>query len=302
MSWLFFAIVARFLWACTNIIDQYLVRYVEGRSILVIMTIENLMTLPALIVLAYFTGIPIEIKPVTVLWLLSGALINSIALLPYFAALKHDEAHNAIPLMEMTPVILTILAYIVFDDKLNAMQFVGASLVIGGGFLFAWDFKHGRIRLKTALYMAACSLCFATYQLTLRYGAHEVPPWTVMLVMYVGYFAGFSILFAVMPKVRRQVFESVRRSKGKVLAYAWVEDCFAVLANLCLVTAFALAPKAGQVAALSATQPIFVLMITAVLGFLLPKHCPHLKWDWEMKIKCLLLLIITGGVVLLKAN
>jgi drug/metabolite transporter (DMT)-like permease len=223
-------------------------------------------------------------------------------LLPYFLAIRDDDAHNAIPIWELTPVFLTFFAWLLFDDVLTGMQLLGAAVVIAGGFLFSWDFGKSRIRLRTFLLMSLSAFCFAIYQLALRFGALNETIWNTMLIIWIGNFVCAVVLFAVLPLQRKLFIESVRTSGGRILMIAFGEEILATGGNVSLVAAFALAPKAGQVGALSATQSIFVLLISAVLGFLLPQYYTRVVWGREIKIKCLLLCVIAGGVVLLKSS
>jgi drug/metabolite transporter (DMT)-like permease len=302
MSWLFYAIAARFFWAHSNLIDQYMVRFAARRSALVVIMAEYLILLPTIIILACIVGVPRSLKPASLVWIGAGAVINVVALFPYFLALRDDEAHSAIPLMELTPVILTFLAWLIFGDTLGRVQLLGAALVIASGFLFTWDFEHGRFKLRTIMLMAASSLCFAIYQLALRYGAQNESIWNVLLIAWTGYFLSAVVLFIALPAQRRLLVESVRESRGKILIIALGEETFSCAATLCLVAAFAIAPRAGQVAALSATQPIFVMLISVFLGLFLPRYYQRLVWSKELKIKCLLLLAIAAGIALLKSN
>jgi drug/metabolite transporter (DMT)-like permease len=299
MSWLLLAILARLLWAGTNLMDQYMVRYTAQQSGTAVLIIEFLVNLPVIICLICINGVP-SMQAGILFWLIVGMLSNLMALIPYFLALKKDDAYNAIPIMELTPVVLTFLAWVVFGDKLNGTQLAGAAMIITGGFLFACDFKHGRFRLRTTLLMVASSVCFALYQLALRYGAQNEAVANVVLVVFAGNFICALLMFVALPRQRALVIQSVRQSRGKILLVGFVEELMAISANICLVAAFAVAPRAGQVSALNASQPVFVLLISFALGFWLPRHYPKLVWDWEMKIKCLLLLVIAGGVILLK--
>ncbi len=301
MSWVFFAILARFLWACTNFVDQYTVRISGHNSPLAFVIIVYILLFPIPVGLALFYGSPLAVHPASLIWIGAGAVLCMLSLFPYLMAIKSDAAHNVIPLFEMIPVFVTLLAYILFGDKLGGRQLAGAALVLTGGFFFSWDFKHGHIRLRTLLLMAAASFGYAFYQLSLRYGAASEPVWLVVFWLGTGLSVTASIIFIVAGKARRLFFDSVRRTKGKILAVAFIQNLTDFAATASLTAAFAQAPGAGYVAALSGTQSIFIFIISLVLGRFYPRHYVRLEWDHDMKIKCCLLAVMVGGIVLLKS-
>jgi drug/metabolite transporter (DMT)-like permease len=302
MSWLILAIAARFFWACSNILDQYMVRFSGHQSMIALFITQHLFVLPFIIGLGIYIGWPIPIHLASLVWIGVGVAAYLGALYPYFTALKKDDAHHAIPFMELIPIFLTIMSYLVFGDKLVGNQLIGAAIVIVSGFLFSWNFKTRKIRLRAVLLMAAAAFGYAVYQLSLRYGAAAEPVWSVAFFVYCGFFLSGMTMFIAASRPRRLFFQSIRASHGKIAAVAITQNLADMAASISLVTAFAKAPGAGYVAALNGTQPIWVLLISTVVGLFLPKYFPRLVWDREMKIKCLLLLIMAGGIGLLTAS
>jgi uncharacterized membrane protein len=302
MSWLFYAIMARFFWACCNMFDHYLARAFGKLSVLGVIIAENIIFFPVILLIALLAGVHPTLNMNSLLWLSLGVVANMASWFPYFIALRHDQVQNVVPLYELTPVLVTLLAWVLFRDEPTGTQLLGALLVVGGGFAFSWDFRFGHIRLKTLLLMSAAAFLCALYQLTLRFGTHHESPWDIALFLFLGFYIGSLILFAALPYARQSFLQGVRRSKGKVLAIAFAEGAVAFLANACIIAAFAKAPKASQVAALAGTQPFFVLLISIPLGFWLPRYFTRLEWNREIKIKCLLLLAIAGGIILLKTS
>jgi drug/metabolite transporter (DMT)-like permease len=298
MSWLLLAILARFFWACCNMTDQFLTRFTGNTSVIGIMIAESLVFFPIAALIAFVSGVPLALTTHSMLWLSLGVVVNMACVFPYLLALKHDEAHNVIPFFEFVPVFVTLLAWVLFDDKMTGTQLCGAALVVAGGFLFSWNFEHGHFHVRTLLLMGLSSILFAVYLLILRFGVQNESPWSIMMFVFMGFFISALLLFAAVPVGRRSFLQSLRVSKGAVLLVALGEESMAFLANVCIAIAMIKAPKAGQVAALSGIQPFFILLISMVLGALLPRYYAGLVWSREMKIKCLLLTVMAAGIVL----
>ena len=220
MSWLIYAILARFFWACSNVMDQYMARYSGHDSIAGLLILQHIFQPPFIIGLFLYifqtTGAPPILHLYSMLWLGAGVILSFVALVPYFLALKKDDTHNVIPFYELVPVFLAFFSWLLFGDRLVGLQLLGAALVVGGGFLFAWDFKHGHIRRRTLGLMTISSLCYTVYQLGIRYSSHNRSVWSMAFFMSCGFFLGALVILITAPKPRRLFITSIHRSRGKI--------------------------------------------------------------------------------------
>lgn len=297
--WIVFALLTRFFWACCNLLDQYITRSSGHHSVLALLILENLVILPSIIVMLFIVDHPFSIQPQSLIWIAFGVIANISALFPYLLALKTDDARNAVPFFELTPVILMVLAWVVFGDSMTAVQMAGVAIIVISGFLFSWDFSKSYFKLRTALLVGLSAVLYGLYQLALRYGAHNESIGRVTLFVSIGLFLGGVLIFFVVPYARHLFIESVQRSRGKILLIALGNDILSRLALLSLVIAFALAPGAGFVGALSASQPVFVLILTVLMSFWRPDLHPRVEWNKDLKIKMVLMLVMGVGAVLL---
>ncbi len=161
MSWLFFAIAAPALFAITNFIDKFIIeKHVEDIVALTIVSgaISFLFGL-IILTLAHF---PFLGWGVIILVLVSGAL-GELALLPYFKAMKLDDASRILPLFQVIPFLILILAYIFLGEQLSGGQLFGFCFILIGGFLLSLkklDMKVFSLR-PSFWYMMLSSLLYA---------------------------------------------------------------------------------------------------------------------------------------------
>jgi len=286
------------LWACCNAIDQHLGRVHRTHQSIAALAMVFSCMLPFAFV-AYSLAAPITFNSSTIFWIGIGTALNLIALIPYYRALALDEAYNVVPYMEITPVLLTLLAVVINNEVLTSHQALGIALTIGCGFLFSWDFHKGRFHFRTLAIVAAASVFFAGYQFCLKQAAVIDDTWTVAFYYAVGQsFCGFLSLILFAP-LRREVISTASRTRGVSIALAVLTNMFSFLALASLVRAFALAPSTGHVAGLSGAQPIFSLLIGQLLGKFLPRFFTKLSFGHELGYKLLLIGGIAYGVYLI---
>lgn len=283
-------------------IDQHLSRYFGQGSTLSVALLQNMMALPSLLIMMMIAGVPAYPGLASLLWIGTGAAVSMLALIPYLRALQIDEARNTSPLFEFTPVFVMLMAWAVLGETMTVHQMAGALIVISCGFLFVWDFNHNRIKRQTLLLMLASSFLYAFNQLAMRYVSQDMNPWDVAIFFSAGCFISGIILSVCQPQAVQNLVKGVRKGKGVLMAMAVFEETLSRVAFVCLVYAFALAPTAGHVAALSAVHPVFVMILAMIIGSFSHHHFPKVSWDRDTKIKCVLLAGIVGGIYLLRSG
>lgn len=302
MAWLLLAVFVRFLWACTNMIDQHVSRYLGADAVLSVVLLQNMMALPSALIMMMIVGVPAYPGLDSLLWISMGAAVSLLAVIPYLCVLQIDEARNISPLFEFTPILVMLMAWAILGEVMAAHQMVGALIVIICGFLFMWDFNHNRIKQKTLALMLVASFFYALAQLALRHVSQDMNPWDVAIFFSAGYFTGGIVLSLIRPQTARALWQGIKKGKGTLLGWASLEEMFSRVAFVCLVYAFALAPTAGHVAALSAMQPVFVMMLAVIMGGFSHHHFPKVKWDKDVQVKTALLIVMMGGILLLRQS
>jgi uncharacterized membrane protein len=297
--WILLALLSRLFWSGTSAIDQVLTRSHESDRIRAVMALELVMDAPlALIVLglverswhcpSFYGWVAFSV----------AALIGG--LLPYYKCLQEDEAYNIVPYLEMSPVFLTVMAFLFRDERLAALQLAGAGLIVLCGFLFSWDFARGRFRLRTFSLMSLCALGYAANAFALRMAGETGGVWAAS-GWYLAFasLAGAAMLMGFKPRVRRAIVKKALATKGGTVAFALFSNTLSLLGLVCLLYAFALAPTMGHAAGLSGAQPFFSFFLALALGYVLPRYYEPLVFNKETKVKLFLLVgILVGAWVL----
>lgn len=298
-SWIVYAILARFFSANVNIIDQYVARLFGERSILSLMIFQNMLLIVPVVLIGLVFGLPVDMTQGDFLWVALG-LILAIAAEPfYFRALQRDEARNAIPLFELVPIMLMVLAFLFLGETMGIAQILLALIVIAGGFVFLWDFEKSHFHTGTFLLMLAASACYGGYQLCLRLADTAISPVHVMWLLDLGF-----VLFGlVMLPFHRRGIPDMRRAMEtnglRLVGLQLLGHSFGRAAIFCLAAGLSMAPAAGYFAAMSGTQPVFVFLIGALLGMILPHHYVRLAWNKDTICKAVTLIVMVAATALL---
>ena|GEM_PF-4355661 len=299
MLWLFLAIIARFFWAGAGAVDQLISRAHKEDTLACATILYYVMMLPFALLLLSISDWQFEVTMPYIACIALAAAVNVMALIPYYKCLQADDAHAVMAYLELTPVCLMFLAYLVFGETMRPIQLAGAGIVIVCGFIFSWDFRHGHFRARSLMLMAIAAFLFAVYQLCLRWTGQIGDMWAVGGCLLLGEWTFGMLMFLLHKGARRSIIATARETKGRTLLLSLASGAFSMTGIVMIIKAFQLAPTTGHIAALGPTQPFFSFFLAAVLGLLLPKVYSHVPFDHETKIKLFLLVGIFGGIYLL---
>jgi len=148
MSWFLIAFTSTLFWSATNFIDKYLIsRYFKERGIAVLMIFSALIGLALLPVILIIKGGQVFDLPWgDILILLVSGIIYVFAILPYFFALRDEDASLVAPFFQSIPVFSYFLGLIFLGEQLTGLQMIAALLIILGAVGLSADFS-GRKKL-----------------------------------------------------------------------------------------------------------------------------------------------------------
>ena len=298
MLWLFLATLSRLLWAGTNFVEQFLSRAHKGQSPLAPLTLVYLFCYPASAVCFVLSGAapwPLH----TILYCAAAVTAVTIGLVPYFYVIKKEDVHNVVPYLELTPVFLIVLAYLIKHQTMTDIQMVGAVLIVISSFLFSWNFCEGRFKLPIFLLLSFEAFCFAIFQYCNAEAQSSSSALSTASCFYcIEALLGSLILLVVKP-VRTGLLAAFVATRGRVAVMALLATVLETTALVSILLAFQLAPSYGHVAALSGLQSVFCFLIALLLGRFIPQHFSRIVFDHEQKLKLLLIVTIFTGVYLL---
>ncbi|MFA7286500.1 MAG: EamA family transporter [Patescibacteria group bacterium] len=263
MTWQILAVIAPFLWACTNIIDKLVMEKYARRSIVPIVfdSICGVVIGAALVTYAGWQNI----TPV-IFALGSGAgLILLLASLLYFAAVRRGDISRLVPMLYFVPLFVAVLAAVFLNEVFPAVQYVGVLLLVSGAILVSY--QNGRIVVGSSMFfLLAATMLWAT-AIVIEKGI--APASSALLILGLTRFGAGLALPALLYFGGREFLWTMRQHGVYALGAMGSAELLGTTAELAFYGALILGP-ATLVSAVSAVQPFYVLVLVAVLGFFVP--------------------------------
>lgn len=269
MPWYLFALATPAFYTFSNFIDKYLLekKFREPVTITAVTCIiSGLIGLLAGLVFGFadlgFTQISM---------IVAAGLLLTFYTLPYYEAMKLDDASRVVPLFQFIPVFTLIMSAVFLKETLLPRQIAGLLVVVLSGVAISAEKLEGRMfrPRKSLWYMLLSSLMYGSVGIIFRLAVREASFWAILPYEYLGTGLGGLLLF-LLPVTRRNIKRDVvvmRSSAGIIL----VNNVIAIAAQLSETYAISLV-AVPLVNLLGSVQPLFSLG----LGFLLTKKLPGL--------------------------
>lgn len=294
MSWIVFAIAAQALFAVSNFIDKFLIdKRIKDPFLVTILAGLASLLLGLLIFL--FRGFSLIETKQLILILISGILLE-LYLIPYFKALRMDDASRIVPLFQFVPVFVLILSFIILGEALTGKQFLGSVFIIIGGFVLATKKIEGGIfRLRKSLwFMVIASLLYAITGVLFKWVVVAEDFWLTLAYESIGMGIG-AIILLLWPPYRTGFGREMKKLKLSTWGLLFVNETVYVLALLTLFYAILLGSVA-LVSVIGGVQPFFVLVYGLILSIWFPSIIKEDIQKNTILIKALaILLIFIGG-------
>lgn len=295
MPWYIFAAVTPLFYSFTNFIEKFLIEK-KIKDPLGITALSCLASGIIGIFIALITGFS---NPGTgqIMILIFAGILLTFYLIPYYEALKIEDASRIIPLFQFIPVITLILSTIILKETLSGKQIFGMLLVVFASFFISAEkVKGGTFRPRKSLYfMFLASFMYGLVGIIFRFVVREASFWTTLSYEYIGSGVG-GVLLLLIPKVRKNLqnqFNAVKSSAG-IISF---NSSIAIIAQVSESYALSLA-AVPLVNIIGSIQPA----ISLVEGIILTKKFPHLiKEDISkstLTLKLISILIIFVGMYL----
>lgn len=266
MNWIFYALLASFLWAFGNILDKILVtKYIKNPPILVIFI--GITSLLATTILILFKGISFPTTLILLIALLTG-IFHLIGLLPYFLSLSFEEVSRVIPLWLFSPIFVLIISVLFLGETLNFYKYLAFSLIFLGGILISSKEILGTFKLSRAFWlMLFSSIIMAIYYIFVKYVFLKEPFWNGFIWINIGFFLG--VLFLI-PIYGQDFIKNVKTLTKKSLSLLFSLEILGFSGMLSSYYAIMLG-LVSLVIVLEGFQPLFVLIFALFLSLCFPK-------------------------------
>src|SRR3989344_7830554 len=283
MSWLLFTLLGINLWTFANIIDKNVVSK-RVKSPLTALIIGNI---PAL-----FYGL--AALSIAKVFSVEGFFLGlgwTFILLLYFKALSMDEASKIIALYSITPIFVSILAFIFLGEAFGPEKYIGIILIVLGAMLISMK-KFGKFKFSKALpLMAFTAVVYAIMLIWMKATIDNQGFVPVFTGMEFGIFLG-SLPLLLIAKYRKEV----TTAKKKTFGILFISSMFGVSGLLSMILALSLGP-ASLISAIEQTQSLFVLFYVVILTHLKPHIISEDITRGPLMIKVVAIVMMVVGAI-----
>lgn len=293
MSWILIALVPPFLWALGNIATK-VIRTRHIKDTLSYTIIGSLIS-SSLMIGILFRPISFKFELIYFVPILCGALL----MLQYFFYIKAvslEDVSTLIPFFNFDPLMVLILSTIFLDEVLAPRHYIAFALLAAGGILIS--LKKNKLHFsKGVILIVASAFIWSVYSVIAKFTLDFMDSWSFYMLVRAGILV-IILCFIVARGVRERISSSWLSLSNKTRFAVAITELSGALGVLFLVYAVSLAPV-SLVTAVGGLQPLFVLLIAAMLSFRFPKI---LKEEINKKViaqKSIAIILMSAGLVLL---
>ncbi len=267
MDWIIFALIAPLCWAIGSILIKFLrVNYMDSPlGYLVFIAPTAVLSLLLLLIK------PFKYPGITNLIICFTAGI--IALIGYYIwiyAIHKIDVSNAVIIGGVMPLFVLILEYIFLKETLSINDYIAFISILTGSLLISVENVNNKIAIKKETWLIMLSsLMFATHTILLKL-ASETNFTTAMITRETGMLMALSLVFVFSDKVREKTLNIINKLnlRNKIISYS-----AEILGMTGLVISYIAIQNgpASLVSLLTGFEPLYILIITAILTKFFPR-------------------------------
>jgi uncharacterized membrane protein len=304
MSWIILSIIPAFFWSITNLIDQHLSRRFFINDAVGLQATTGLFTFVSGLLISIFIYGKYDITLMQTLCFLAMGAAYNVAHIPYIKALQLDEAKIVVPLFQLVPVFVFILAWLFLGETISGRQAIAGVFIIVAAIGIMYDFKGWSIKYKTfGLMMLSCFGIAALITIN-RHIVQETHwlPVSAMLMIGSGLFS--ASIFAVNRKSLKNTVSLFKDNSYKILVFFVAMELVGRSAMLLFQKALAIAPAAALVqVTLNGTQSFFIFGLTMLFALATPSTIAKIDLNriLAFQLACVAVMSTALYVLLIKA-
>lgn len=266
MDWIILSVFATIMFACSNLIDKYIiVKWFKNPLTPIIGTgLFNLIAAAVVFFVIGFKEIPLS---TIVISLIAGA-ITAGSIVFYLKAIKIEEISMIAAFIYISPLFTLILASIFLDEKLEMINYMGVFLLIIGAFMISIKDIRNLKFSKGLKLMLVVSFLIALSGIIQKHLLGKADVWTVYGYVRLGGFI-FTIPFIIL--YSKDFIEIINKyGKNVILADIGTEVCYMTGLGFLIF-----AQNNGSVTlvnAITSIQPFFVLLFSVLITIFITKN------------------------------
>tara|TARA_Y100001934_G_C12355655_1_gene778007 strand:- start:944 stop:1852 length:909 start_codon:yes stop_codon:yes gene_type:complete len=299
MDWLYLSLLAPLFLALNNIVDQFLSRsYFPNNNFLVLFT-GGFIYLAILPCLYFFSTVELALPFEQTLPLIALGAFSMLMWVPYFMALADHEASMIMPILQLSPVFVFVIAYLFMGEVIGIENTIGAVLIIASSFLIVFDFSLKKVHLKPFILMLASAIFLSLQTIIFRYFIADYHWLVIVFWLGVGFCAcGITLVLAI-PSYRKQTFQAIIDTKGRVFALCAYQEISYLASYTMTIIALETAPSSGLVQTLTGVLPFYLVAFSLVGSKILPEQFEGFKSPFEFywRMGCIAVMFVGLGLI-----
>jgi len=268
MSWLVYALLAPLVFTIVNFIDKLILEK----------HVRNPFSMPPYIavmasisgcVLFVATGFPIPPLRDVAIVMFTGVLVSVGALL-YYQALSMEETSKIIVLIQIQPVMVLVLSFLLLHETISFLQFIGFVLILGAAITLSAKRGIGGLQFSSVFWMLLIvNFIWSLSVVLFKFVAGGEHFEQFLAYESWGFALGGLLIFLFVRSVRDAFRDSLRTVPRQALGIIAVNETIFLGAKLLTLAAVALGPTA-LVSVLGGTQVFFGIVAGWILTVLAP--------------------------------
>ncbi len=259
--WFYYVLIAMGIVGSLALVDKYLVNNFIHDPVAFTMLVALSAFLP-FIGLFYFPLKPIAMG--TALLCIIAGFIHTTYVYPYYRSLVFEEVSRVVPLWQLTPIFVLILARLFLHEVLPISDYIAFFLIVVGVLLFSIKFEQ-KITLSSALYlMIASSIFVAMFSVIAKYVYAVEDLFSAFLYIQIGILLSFAVLCAK-SDYRKRFIHAFASAPRFATSIAVLDIGIGYVS----FAAYSLAVSMGPISLVTviyAIQPVYVLFAATIIG------------------------------------
>lgn len=300
MTWLFFALLAPFLFALTNQIDKILLaRYFTKVKATTLLFYTVIVSAIIAIGIVSFQPSVLTVPLFDAGLMFAAGIIFYFAITPFIKALSIEEASRVIPVFQIQPVLAYIFGVVLFHETLSASQALAGVIIVAGALLINLDLDN-RKRFKGVVFglVALSCLFYMLESVTFKFIGGHYGFWDATFYQYLGTAVAGVFVFMVSRNYRSDLKKVSKEGGIKLLTGATLSAMLSMGGRMAFNYSLLLAPLV-IVQLVQGTQAIFVLIVGTLLALFIPKYGKENISRKHMVQKIVSIVIVLTGTSLL---
>lgn len=273
MLWIILCLIAAALWSLGVFFDNYQTDVIFRNKLPQAMKrINGPFYLIIAVVIAIVCRIQLPALDQIGFLLLSG-IVNSVATLFYYAALKNEEATGATIFYQLQPIMFLILEFVLFGESISPMQIIGLVLILAAPVTVVFSRKRASAR-RTEMRAAILLIIYVLMATISGEIAIRMGRGLDFIPVFVFYLIGrgtSDTIISFLPSLRRRHKYVMAHNKKIYLSCTLINQCICTIAEFMYRYGLIIGVAALGSAITNATELILTFIFGIILSIIWPK-------------------------------